>query len=318
MSEGKWPSVAVLGAGAVGSYFGGMLARAGAPVTLIGRAAHVDAIRREGLCVESAGLRERIQAAASTETRAASTSDVVLLCVKAPDTEDAARRLAPHLASGTIVVSLQNGVDNVARIRAVTGIDAIPAVVYVAVEVTVPGHIRHMGRGDIIVGDLPNAGPADEARRRRLALVFDLFERAHVPCRVSDDIESDLWTKLIMNCTYNPISALTRMRYGRLVQDPGARGIMREVVEEIVAVAHAAGVRLGNPAVLADAVYRLADTMPGAISSTAQDLARGRRTEIDALNGYVTRRGAELGVATPVNGTLHALVKLLESAIVHP
>jgi len=116
-----------------------------------------------------------------------------------------------------------------------------------------------------------------------------------------------------MNCAYNPISALSRARYGAIVADPGTRAVMKAATEEAIAVGQAAGVRFPDVD-LVEAVYRLGEAMAGATSSTAQDLARGKRTEIDSLNGYVARRGAELGVPTPVNQTLHALVKRLEEA----
>ena len=302
-----------MGAGAVGCYFGGMLARAGAPVTLIGRPQHVEAITRNGLLLESIHFHEHIPVSASTDVAAVRNAEIVLLCVKTPDTEEVARSLAPHLANGAIVLSLQNGVDNVERIRAVADIEAIAAVVYVAAEMTAPGCVKHTGRSDLIIGDLSQRNRSDNARRQRLENVAALFARAGVPCRVSEDIEADLWTKLIMNCAYNAISALSRARYGRIAHDPWTRDVMRQIVEEALAVARAAGVRMANTD-LVDAAWKLAGTMPAAISSTAQDILRGKRTEIDSLNGYVARRGAELKVATPVNQTLHALVKLLEEA----
>ena len=141
-----------------------------------------------------------------------------------------------------------------------------------------------------------------------------LFVRAGVPCRVSPQIAVDLWTKLIMNCAYNAISALSRTRYGPIARDPGTREVVRQAVEETIAVARAAAVALPESG-LVEAAWKLGEhAMENAVSSTAQDLARGKRTEIDSLNGYVVRRGAELGVPTPVNQTLHALVKLLEES----
>jgi 2-dehydropantoate 2-reductase len=306
VEEGKWPQIAVLGAGAVGCYFGGMLARAGAPVTLIGRPHHVEAVTRNGLFLETSQFRQSLPVSASTAVNAVANARLVLLCVKTPDTEEAAKALAPHLARDAVVVSLQNGVDNVERIRSATGIEAIPAVVYVAAEMTAPGCVKHNGRGDLILGDL-----SKPARRSRIDYVAGLFQRAGVPCRLSEQIEADLWTKLIMNCACNAISALTRARYGRIIGNPLTREVMRQVVEEAVVVARAAGVPLVGGD-LVEAVVKLAEAMPGALSSTAQDIARGKHTEIDALNGYVARRGVELGVATPVNQTLHALVRLLE------
>ncbi|MCI0464410.1 MAG: ketopantoate reductase family protein [Gemmataceae bacterium] len=311
MQEDQWPRIAVLGAGAVGCYFGGLLARAGAPVTLIGRAHHVEAMTRNGLSLDSTRFQQQIPVSAATDASAARDAEIVLLCVKTLDTEEAARALAPHLASGAVVVSLQNGVDNVERIRSAAGIEAIPAVVYVAAEMTAPGRVKHSGRGDLLIGNLSGPDQSDERRRRDLESLVALFARAGVPCLVSENMEADLWTKMIMNCAYNAISALSRARYGRVVRHAGTRDLMRQVVAEAVAVARAAGVRF--PEVdLIESVFQLGETMPNALSSTAQDIARGKRTEIDSLNGYVARRGAELGIATPVNQTLHALVKLLE------
>jgi 2-dehydropantoate 2-reductase len=297
----------VLGAGAVGCYFGGMLARAGAPVTFIGRPYHVEAIAHEGLWLESMHFQQQIAVATSTSVEAARDAAVVLLCVKTLDTEEAAISLARYLAPGAVIVSLQNGVDNVERIRDAAGFEAVPAVVYVAAAMTGPGRVKHSGRGDLIVGDPWGAG------RDQVERVAVLFARAGVPCVVSDNILGDLWTKLVMNSAYNAVSALGRTKYGTIAQHPGTRDVLRLVVEETVAVARAAGVRL--PKIdLVEAVFQLGIAMSEATSSTAQDLARGKRTEIDALNGYVVCRGAELGVATPVNQTLYALVKLLEKA----
>jgi 2-dehydropantoate 2-reductase len=296
-----------MGAGAVGCYFGGMLARAGAPVTLIGRARHVEALQRDGLFLESLHFRQQIPIAASSDVSAARDADIVLFCVKTYDAEEAAHALAPHLRSGTLVLSLQNGVDNVERIRSAAKIEPIPAVVYVAVATSAPARIRHSGRGDLIIGELPGG-----VGKHDLSVIAAIFERASIPCLVSGNIEADLWTKMIMNCAYNAISALGRSEYGPIVQNPWTRAVMTLVTDEAIAVACAAGVRL--PEGLVEAVLKLADTMSQATSSTAQDIARGSRTEIDSLNGYVVRLGAQLGVATPVNQTLHGLVKLLEES----
>ncbi len=307
MEGGAWPKVAVLGAGAVGCYFGGMLARAGAPVTLIGRAPHIAAIQRDGLWLEAMHFQERVPVAASVAVEAAAEAAVVLFCVKTLDTEEAARSLAPHLAPDAVVLSLQNGVDNAERIRAAGGFEALPAVVYVAAAMAGPGRVKHTGRGDLILGD-PWGGHLDEPRR-----LAAMFARAGVPCVVSDNVKADLWVKLSMNCAHNAVSALGRAKYGWMVRHPHAREVLRLAVEETVAVARACGVALSEGE-LVDAAYRLGEVMSEATSSTAQDIRRGKRTEIDSLNGYVARRGAELGVPTPVNLTLHALVKLLEDA----
>jgi len=308
MPEKGWPRVAVVGAGAVGCYFGGMLARAGAPVTLIGRAQRVEAINRDGLFIDSIHFKERISVSASTELGAARDAQLVLFSVKTVDTEDTAKLLAPYLAPETNVVSLQNGVDNAERMDFAAGIQAISAVVYIAAEMSAAGQVTHSGRGDLVIGNPVSNQGASESE---LAEIAETFKLAGVPCRISQNITLELWTKLIMNCAYNALSALSRVRYGRLVADAGSIEVMKQVVAEGVAVGSAAGVRLSADELIA-AILELGRVVPEALSSTAQDIARGKPTEIDSLNGFLVQRGAETGVPTPVNQTLHSLVKLLE------
>jgi len=311
MQEKEWPRIAVVGAGAVGCYFGGMLARAGAPVTLIGRARHVEAINRDGLFIDSIHFKERVSISASTDIGAARDAQLVLFAVKTVDTENTAKLLAPHLSPETIVASLQNGVDNAERIDFAAGIQVIPAVVYIAVAMTGLGQVKHSGRGDLIIG---NPSPNYSAADSELAEVAATFTRAGVPCRISNNITVELWEKLIMNCAYNAISALSRTKYGRIARDAGAIEVMKRVVVEAVAVGKAAGVQLSADAMIAAVLKLGSEAMPEAISSTAQDIARGKPTEIDSLNGFLVRRGAELIVPAPVNETLYSLVKLLEQA----
>src|SRR6202046_4301728 len=302
--------VAVLGAGAVGSYFGGMLARAGVEVTLIARPAHVQAIRTGGLFLDTVSFQERVALGASVEVSAARDADVVLFCVKTTDTEEAARSLAPHISAGTIVVSLQNGVDNVARIRAASGIDALPAVVYVAAALPEPGHVKHLGRGELVVGEL-KGGSASAQAYGRAERVTELFTSAKVPCRVSPDISVDLWTKFIMNCAGNAVTAITQTSYASAARNLQTREIMSRVIAETVAVARASEIALPEVDFISIGL-KFIESIGDATSSTAQDLARGKRTEIDSLNGFVVRRGKELGIAAPTSLTLFALVKLLE------
>lgn len=314
MNAEAWPRVAVVGAGAVGCYFGGMLARAGAPVTLVGRPLHVDAMRRHGLTLEMHGTRETLRVDAATDVAAAAGASLVLMCVKSGDTESTARALAPHLAPDATVVSLQNGVDNPARMRPLLpAAQVLGCVVYVGCEMAGPGHVRHMGRGDLVVGGMPGAPEGTHAAQAAAAV----FARAGVPCAVSDNIDGELWTKLIVNCAYNPLSALARLPYGPMVGSAWSGELMSAIVAEALAVAQADGVRL-PAAGLMERVLQIGQAMPGQFSSTAQDIRAGKATEIDALNGYVARRGAALGVPTPVNRTLHALVKLLEIGAANP
>jgi 2-dehydropantoate 2-reductase len=300
-----WPKIAVVGAGAVGGYFGGLLAHAGAPVTMIGRPAFVEAVKKNGIFLDTVHFQESVRVEAATDLEAVRGAEIVLFCVKTTDNAATARAIAPLLAPGALVLSMQNGVDNVEQIRAAAAIDALPAVVYVAASVPEPGHVKHVGRGDLVIG------PRNEKTERIAAL----FSRANVPCRISENIQGELWTKLVWNCALNAVSALGRAKYGNIAASADAWKVVETAVYEVLAVARAADIHppgLEDPKVALAGALKIATQMAEALSSTAQDMNRGKRTEIDSLNGYVSRRGAELGVPTPVNHALYALVKLAE------
>jgi len=289
--------IAVVGAGAIGCYFGGMLARAGNKVTLIGRQKHIDPIARSGLLFRSQSRDERIAIDATTDIAAVGSASLILFCVKSLDTENAARTMAPHLAPDAVILSLQNGVDNAERIRLHVKNRVMPVLVYAAAQMIGPGSVEHTGGGNLVIGQA--AGD-----------IAGLFTAAGVPVKVSEDIDGELWIKLVMNCAYNAICALTGTPYGKMTANPEVRAVMIAAVEEVAAIAKAKGVRL--PADITDAAIRLSEAMPRTTSSTAQDIAQGRPTEIDHLNGYVARQGAALGIPAPVNRSLAALTKLLE------
>ncbi|MBN9661781.1 MAG: 2-dehydropantoate 2-reductase [Acidobacteria bacterium] len=308
----NYPSVAVVGAGAVGCYFGGMLARSGVRVKLIGRASHVEAIRREGLLLDGLHVHERIPIPATTSMQEGLRgAGVVLFCVKSVSTESAAREMKPFLPPDAALFSFQNGVDNPDRIHAAIQAYSIPTAVYVAAEMTAPHCVTHTGRGDLIIGH-----HAGWPRTPDLAPLAAMFEQAGIPCKLSDNIAADLWAKMVMNCAYNALSALTRSQYGRMVRSEPVRAFGVRVIQETVAVARAEGAALDEQAMV-DAAFRLAEKMTLATSSMAQDLARGRATEIDSLNGYVVRRGRALGIDTPSSELLVAMLQLLEQSVLN-
>src|SRR5882724_11908582 len=264
--------IAVVGAGAVGCYYGGLLLRAGHDVTFIGRPAHVDAINAHGLLLDTQFFRGYLPAKAATDAASLASPDLVLFCVKSADTEEAGRSLAGCLRPETSVLSLQNGVDNPQRLRKLTGYPVIPAVVYVGSEMAGPGHVRHHGGGALVIG----ASAASEALAQ----------------------------------TLNAAGIQTTIAYGPMMEVEGARDVIASAVQEAASVARACGVAI--PQDLAAQILKIPAAMPNQKSSTAQDLARGKPSEIDFLNGYVVRKGAELGIATPTNQALQVMVKLAE------
>jgi 2-dehydropantoate 2-reductase len=308
-------TVAIVGAGAVGCFYGAMLARAGRPVVLIGRPTHVEAMRRNGLKLDMAGHTHTARVEAATDLSAVRGAGLVLVAVKSTDTEAVARDLAPHVAAGTVVISLQNGIDNAATLARHLPATVLPGVVYVATAMTAPGTVQHYGGGQLIVGAPEPASAA--ALRPTLDALARLFESARVPITVADDVCIALWDKLLVNCAYNAVSALAQAPYAQLAAVPAVRELQDAVVREVITVAAAEGVTLSHDAAR-EAVARIAQVMPGQRSSTAQDLAQHKPTEIDHLNGAVARRAAAHGLAAPVNHALWALVKLAEASHARP
>lgn len=291
--------IAVMGAGAVGCFYGGMLARAGHEVVLIGRPSHVESIQKQGLLLETLAFTERVAASAGSDPALVHDAALVLCCVKSNDTAAAATAMAPFLSGDAVVLSLQNGVDNAQQLSTLLGREVFPAVVYVAAEMAGAGHVRHHGRGELLIGPSPHA--------ERLVT---LFATAGVSVQISGNVSGALWTKLIINCVINALSAITRLPYGPLAKIPGMETVMRDVLAECQAVAKADGIDL--PDTLWASIEGIMRSMPTQRSSTAQDVERGKRSEIDHLNGYMVERGRVLGVATPVNRMLQTLVRGLE------
>ncbi|HEY5992234.1 MAG TPA: 2-dehydropantoate 2-reductase [Candidatus Udaeobacter sp.] len=305
----EWPRIAVVGAGAVGGYFGGMFARAGAPTVFVGRRHFADAVNSKGLVLDKSQGQERLRVKATTQMSAVQDCSLILFCVKSNDSREAANQMAPFLRPDATVVCLQNGVDNADQVRAAASIVVLSAAVYVAVSMPEPGRVKHLARGDLIIGP-----PSEKTTE-----VANLFISAGISCRISDNIEGELWLKLLCNCALNAISALGHARYGQIAQNSDAKLLMEHIVDEVLAVAHGGGVVLPG---IRDrksgmaAALEIATQMAGALSSTAQDLDRGRPTEIDGLNGYIARLGTKLGIPTPVNHALFTLVKLAEQKAV--
>ena len=292
--------VAVVGAGAVGCYYGGLLLRAGHDVTFIGRQPHVDAINAHGLLLDTKTFNGHLPAKAATDATALASPDLVLVCVKSADTEQAGRSLAGRLLPETSVLSLQNGVDNAPRLAAVTGHAVIPVVVYVGSEMAGPGHVRHHGGGDLAIG--PSA--ASEALAQTLA---GRRHRHHDRRRHRQDAMEQADHQLRLQRAFRGGRHFLRTdagsrryqgcRHKRGAGSDSRRPCLRRIDRAKISSTH---------------ILKIPTIMPNQMSSTAQDLARGKPSEIDFLNGYVVRKGAELGIATPTNQALQVMVKLAQ------
>jgi 2-dehydropantoate 2-reductase len=299
--------ILVLGAGAVGGYFGALLARGGHAVTFVARGENLRALRRDGIVVHLGAETMRVAPVQAVgDPDEAPAPELVIVCVKSYDTPTAAAALRPVVGPETIVLSLQNGIENedvLAR-----GLHLPPlmvALTRIGVELTAPATIAYSGRGTIVFGE-PDG--RDSVRARRVA---EAFAAAAVPHQLRPDILVPAWEKLAWNAGFNAVTTLTQATVAEVLAIPAARALVVEAMEEVDAVATALGVpvrRDRTEAVLADSVAGL----PDFATSMLQDLRRGRRLEHDALNGAVVRAAARASVEVPVNRVLLALLARLD------
>jgi 2-dehydropantoate 2-reductase len=295
--------ILIVGAGALGGFYGAMLARAGNEVTVLARGAALEALRANGLTIESARYGSFTQAVrVIADPDEADALDLVFFAVKAYDLDAAARQIAPLVTDGVTLLAVQNGIEHPRQLAGYVGEAAVmPGVVYVSTTVTAPGVISHVGGAGLLqLGDAFAPNPA------RLERVAGLFGEAGLPVETYPDLWPMLWRKFATICGMSGMTALTRLTLAQLFAVPDSRQLYQDTMDEVVQVALARGVDL--PASTADALMEMLLTMPALPErgSMAYDLLGGRRLEIETLNGSAVRLGLEVGVATPINRVITA------------
>ncbi len=300
----------VLGAGALGSVFGGMLQ----DVVFVGRGEHLKVMQRDGLRLTGIWGERTLPSVNATDNIGSVEGpfDVILLCVKSYHTAEVLSQAAHLVGPQTLVVSIQNGLGNWEQIAAVVGWErTVGGRVIFGAEINQPGVAHVSVYADKVLLGSPNGSvPKD-----RIEAICDELDSAGIPTAYSDEIERFIWGKVLYNCCLNPLGAILNCPYGELRETPELIASMRVIIKEIFAVAAARGVNLGyaKPEDYFDVLINV--QLPPTVahhSSMLQDLKRGRRTEIDALNGAISSYGRELGIKTPVNDTLTAVIKGLE------
>lgn len=306
----------VIGAGALGGHVAARLARAGLPVALLARPAQAAAIRAAGLCLVEDGVMTAVPVSVfdRIEDLPWAGAQAVIVCVKSGDTPATAAALAPWLPAGVPVLSLQNGVDNARRLaEALPQAPLLAGLAYLAAAAPRPGVVEHHGGGALVLAPADGLPvPLAAAATQALAGLQDAFTRAGYTVQAVADARPALWRKLLVNGCCNAVSALAQAPYAAMAALAPVRELLDALLDEGLAVARAEGVTLDADE-LRTAVARIAQTMPRQRSSTAQDLARGRPSEIDHLNGHLVARGRALGVPTPSHLAVWALVRLVES-----
>lgn len=296
--------ILVMGSGGVGGYFGAKLARAGEQVTFMARGSHLEAIRAQGLRIKSTADGEFVVTSDATEDPGtAGAVDLVLFCVKSFDTEAAARAIRPVVGPDTAVLSLQNGVDNEETVGAIVGPGhVLGGAAYVLATIEAPGVIAHSFGGRIVFGELDGT---DTPRAQR---ILEALKRAAIPAECSPRIQRVLWEKYLFIAAQAGMTALTRCPIGVIRSIPETRRMYRLILEELAAVAKAAGVELSPQTV--DDVMAAADGLgPTFTSSLHHDLIHGKRLELEALHGHAVRLGEKLGIPTPTLFSVYATLR---------
>jgi len=307
MVDNQRVKTAVVGAGAIGSLFGGLLAEAGADVWLVDIwHQHVDAINDHGLCIEREGPARTLQVRATMNPSAVGKAELIMVLVKSTDTAAAAETVAALCGPDSLVLTLQNGLGNTETLERQMGSTPVLAgVTSHGVTMLGPGHIRHAGVGPTVIGSWSADGHAGAVA------VAGFLTESGIGTSADENIRAVLWDKLFVTVGINAITALTGILSGRLLELESTRDLVTSAVEEAVAVARAAGIDVREDPVdhVCDVIRATAENR----SSMGQDVDNRRLTEIEAINGAVVREAERQGIEVPVNRTLTALIETLQA-----
>jgi 2-dehydropantoate 2-reductase len=300
--------IAVVGVGAMGSLFSYFFHRAGfVPCLLDSHGERADALRKEGLTVETPCGNHHISlSTVTTEAKEIGQVDLIVIAVKAYDTELAMKGALPLLSDKTVVLTLQNGLYNIERIARITGTNRVlgGTTAHGATQLS-HTHIRHAGSGETIIGVL------NGEQVLQVDKISELLNQSGVETKITDDVNGAIWSKLLVNAAINPLTALTRITNGKVIECNELVDVQRRVVDEVCAVAKRKKViiHFSDPAAK---VKEVCTATASNQSSMLQDILNGKRTEIDYINGAVVAEGKACGVSTPYNQILTRLVKALE------
>ncbi|NOT22180.1 MAG: 2-dehydropantoate 2-reductase [Nitrospiraceae bacterium] len=296
--------ILMVGAGSVGGFFGAQLAKANLPVSFLLRPKTLAAVKQNGLTIRSAQGSFSVHPPASSDPRELAKPDLIILSVKAYDLDEVLTQIQPVMTERTVILTLQNGVDTEDRIVARFHRDCVVGgIAFIYSKIVEPGVIDHYKRGAVSIGELMGHHSA------RVLAIADLFKQAGIPCQLADDIRRSKWEKMCWNCVFNPLTVLIDDKVAKALDHPEMLRVIHQIVGEIVAVAATVKVPLADD--MADKVVRWTQEIRDIHTSMYDDWKAGRQTEIDYLNGYVAKLGRQLGIPTPLNEMLTAVIKTI-------
>jgi len=297
--------IMIMGAGAVGGYFGSRFQLAGQDVCYIVRGDHLKAMNEKGLRIEGVSGNTILQVKASQDPSDFGIMDLVVITVKSQDTPQAIDMIEPNVGKDTTILCLQNGVENEERIIERYGIErTLGGVAYIRVGVEAPGLIVNQTSGRIAIGRFQEGGPDSQ----RVEEIKHMIEQAGISISVTDNIMLRKWGKLVWNAMFNPVSVLTGHSSYHLKEDPSIRGLFEGIITEVVQVAEREGYHLDKEKIFAK-MFDLSRAVRGTKTSMLQDYEKGKPLEIDALNGAVIRKGEEHGIPVPINISIVGMIR---------
>ena len=296
--------IMVVGAGSVGGFFGAHLAKNNPNVSFLLRPRTLEAVKRNGLTIKSAKGNFTVHPPAASNPRELATPDLIILAVKAYDLDEVMTQLEPVLTDRTVILTLQNGIDTEDRIIARLHRDCVVGgVAFIYSKIVEPGVIEHYKRGGVAIGELMGH------KSERLSQIAEIFKQAGISCQLSEDIRKSKWEKMCWNCVFNPLTVVIDDKVAKALDHPEMAGVIRQIVGEVAAVSAAVKVPLAPD--MAEKVVKWTQELRDIHTSMYDDWKAKRPTEIDYLNGYIVRVGRELGIPTPVNEALTAMVKTI-------
>jgi len=300
--------IAIVGPGAIGVLFGVMLIRSGHEVFFLDyKKARIEQIRKNGVVLKSKDKIYTHKVHITDKAGDLSNIELFIICVKSYNTKDAAMAIKPALSDASLVLTLQNGIGNIEVISEIVGQDrVIGGVTSQGANVIEDGNVQHAGFGDTIIGKIDGKIPF------YLRTIREIFNKAGFKTSLSKDIRGLLWSKLVINAGINALTAVTRLRNGDLLLSEGTRIVLRQLVSEATKVAKRKRIKL----IYDDAIEKteaVCEATAQNISSMLQDVLRGKKTEIEYINGAIVRQGQSLGIPTPANAMMLNLVASVEA-----
>ncbi len=296
--------ILMVGAGSVGGFFGAHLAKNNPNVSFLLRPKTLAAVKQNGLTIRSASGSFMVRPSAASDPCDLPKPDLIILSVKAYDLDEVMTQLEPVLTDQTVMLTLQNGVDTEDRLISRFQRDCVVGgVAFIYSKIAAPGVIDHYKKGAVAIGEMMGH------KSPRLLAIAEIFKQAGIPCQLTDDVRRSKWEKMCWNCVFNPLTVLIDDKVAKALDQPEMLRVIHQIVGEVAAVSAAVKVPLAPD--MAEKVVRWTQEIRDIHTSMYDDWKAGRPTEIDYLNGYVAKLGRELGIPTPLNDALTAMIKTI-------